>query len=107
MAHPPNPAPAAASKISKIAIKSETFCTTWNQKLYCIDICEDAEERNAWLYRSDCGYKSFMFGEKVEDDRNEFLNAVFSNLPDYIEDYEADMKMFEKAFMMSYGELDD
>lgn len=75
-------------KISRINIKSETFCTPWNGKLYCVDICEDAEERTAWLYNSSYGVKSLMFGCKVEDmERDEFLDVVFSNLPDYIEDY--------------------
>ena len=74
-------------KISRIAFKTETFCTGWNGKLYCVDVVEDAEERSAWLYNADYGVKSLMFGEEVENDRDEFLNCVFSNLPDYIEDY--------------------
>ena len=75
-------------KISKIDIKSETFCTPWNGKLYCVDICEDAEERSAWLYDSSFGVKSLMWGEEVTNSRDEFLNCVFSNLPSYIEGYE-------------------
>lgn len=76
-------------QISKVGIKSETFCTTWNGKLYCVDICEDADERSAWLYNVNCGVKSLMWGEKIEQtDRDDFLDMVFSNLPDYIEDYE-------------------
>lgn len=75
-------------EISKIDIKMETFCTTWNGKLYCVDICEDAEERSAWLYNSRYGVKSLMFGYLVNDQsREDFLDTVFSNLPDYIEDY--------------------
>lgn len=76
-------------KISRINIKSETFCTPWNGKLYCVDICEDAEERSAWLYNANCGVKSLMFGEEVkQESREAFLDCVFSNLPYYIEDYE-------------------
>ena len=75
-------------KISKIAIKSETFCTVWDGNLYCIDICEDAEERSAWLYRSNNSVKMLMWGEEVTNDRDEFLDCVFSNIPDYVEDYE-------------------
>lgn len=75
-------------KISKVNIKSETFCTPWNGKLYCVDICEDAEERGAWLYNASYGIKSFMFGEEVKNNRDEFLDVVFSNLPDYIGSYE-------------------
>ena len=74
-------------KISRINIKTETFCTPWNGQLYCVDICEDAEERSAWLYNANYCVKSLMFGEEVKNDRDEFLNCVFSNLPDYIEDY--------------------
>ena len=75
-------------KISRIDIKSETFCTPWNGKLYCVDICEDAKERSAWLYNSAYGVKSMMFGHMVCDmSKEEFLDLVFSNLPDYIEDY--------------------
>ena len=75
-------------KISKIAIKSETFCTHWNGNLYCVDICEDAEERSAWLYNAAYGVKSLMWGEKInQSSRDEFLDMVFSSLPDYIEDY--------------------
>ena len=74
-------------KISKVNIKSETFCTTWNNKVYCVDICEDMAERGAWLYNASYGIKAFMFGTSVEQDsRDEFLDMVFSNLPDYIED---------------------
>lgn len=76
-------------KISRIAIKSETFCTPWNGHLYCVDITEDAKNRGAWLYRSDMGVKSFMFGYMLKDmDADKFKDLVFSNLPDYIEDYE-------------------
>lgn len=76
-------------EISKIAIKTETFCTAWNGKLYCVDICEDAEERSAWLYNSNYGVKSLMWGEEIgQRSRDEFLNLVFSNLPDHIEFYE-------------------
>lgn len=76
-------------KISRINIKSETFCTPWNGKLYCVDICEDAEEYSAWLYNARYGVKSLMFGVMVKDySRDTFLDCVFSNLPDYIEDYE-------------------
>ena len=75
-------------KISRIAIKSETYCTPYNDKLYCVDICEDAEERTAWLYNADYGVKYLMFGDTVKNDRDAFLNTVFSNLPEYIEDYE-------------------
>lgn len=75
-------------KISRIDIKSETFCTPWNGKLYCVDICEDAEERSAWLYNSAYGVKSLMFGCMVNaQSREAFLDMVFSNLPDYIESY--------------------
>ena len=75
-------------EISRINIKSETFCTPWNGKLYCVDICEDAEERSAWLYNANYGIKSLMFGTSVkQDSRDEFLDMVFSNLPYYIEDY--------------------
>jgi hypothetical protein len=75
--------------ISGINIKSETFCTPWNGHLYCVDIMEDAEERSAWLYRSGMGVKSFMFGYMLKDmDADKFKDLVFSNLPDYIEDYE-------------------
>ena len=76
-------------KISKIAFKTETFCTVWNGKLYCVDIFEDAEERSAWLYNAAYGVKSLMWGEMItQTNRDAFLDCVFSNLPDYIEDYE-------------------
>lgn len=75
-------------EIGKIDIKVETFCTAWNGNLYCVDICEDAEERSAWLYNSRYGVKSLMFGYLVNaQSREEFLDLVFSNLPDYIVDY--------------------
>lgn len=74
-------------EISRIAIKTETFCTPWEGQLYCIDVCEDSEERTAWLYNSRYGIKMLMFCEDVKNDRDQFLDAVFSNLPEYIEDY--------------------
>ena len=85
-------------KISRIDIKSETFCTPWNGKLYCVDVCEDAAERSAWLYNSAYGVKSLMFGYMVCDmSRDEFIDLVFSNLPNYIEGYEDDMEMYNEA----------
>lgn len=85
-------------KISRIAIKSETFCTSWNGKLYCVDVCEDADERSAWLYEANCGIKTVMWGEPVrQSTRDEFLDLVFSNLPNYIEGYEDDMEMYNEA----------
>ena len=93
-------------KISKINIKSETFCTPWNGKLYCVDICEDAEERSAWLYSSRSGHKTLMWGEEVKNDRDHFLDCVFSLLPNYIEDYEHDMDLLEEAFMNEFFDED-
>lgn len=75
-------------EISKISMKSETFCTVWNGKLYCVDICEDSEERSAWLYNANYGVKSVMWGQDAKCDRDEFLDLVFSNLPYYIAGYE-------------------
>jgi hypothetical protein len=75
-------------KIGRIKIKTETFCTTWDERLYCIDICEDSEVRSAWLYNASFGVKELMFGEEVKNNRDVFLDCVFSNLPDYIEDYD-------------------
>ena len=78
----------AVLNISKIDIKTETFCTRWNDKLYCVDICEDAEEFSAWLYNPDYSVKSLTVGVDVNDiSRDEFINMVFSNLPYYIKDY--------------------
>ena len=75
-------------EISRIAVHSETFCTSWNGKLYCVDICEDSEVRSAWLYNAGYGVKSLMFGLNVkESQRDAFLDMVFSNLPNYIDDY--------------------
>lgn len=75
-------------KISRIAIKSETFCASWNGQLYCVDICEDAEERSAWLYNAAYGVKSLMWVEDIkQSSREEFLDMVFSSLPDYIAGY--------------------
>ena len=80
-------------KISRIAIKTEVFCTPWNGNLYCVDITEDAEERGAWLYRSNCGVKNFMFGYQVKDmSADEFKDLVFSNLPEYIDIYEEEVQ---------------
>lgn len=80
--------PEIVLEISRIAIKTETFCTPWEGQLYCIDICEDSEERMAWLYNSKYGIKMLMFGEEVKNDRNEFLDRVFSNVPYDIEIYQ-------------------
>lgn len=75
-------------KISRIKATTETFCTPWNGKLYCIDIYEDADERSAWLYNVNYGVKDLMWGEKIgQNSRDEFLDLVFSNLPEYIEGY--------------------
>ena len=79
-------------KISRINIKSETFCTAWEGQLYCIDVCEDSEVRMAWLYNSDYGIKMLMFGEEVGNDRDEFLDSVFSSLPNYIEIYQEEFE---------------
>ena len=74
-------------EISKIAIKSETFCTALGGKLYCVDICEDSEERSAWLYNGAYGVKMLMWGEEVSNDRDAFLDMVFSAIPEYAELY--------------------
>ena len=84
-------------KISRIAIKTETFCTAWDGQLYCVDICEDSEERRAWLYNSRYGIKMLMWGESAEYNRDEFLDRVFSSLPDYIEYYQDDVYALENA----------
>ena len=86
-------------KIARIAFKTETFCTGWNGKCYCVDVFEDAEERTAWLYEANTAFKNLMWGESVNEDRDEFLDRVFSNLPDYIEDYEDEMEEREEAFI--------
>ena len=92
-------------KISKIAIKSETFCTTWNGELYCVDICEDTEDRSAWLYSADSGFKFLMFGEKVVgNDRDEFLDCVFTLLPEYIGEYEHNMNLFDEAVTQEFSQ---
>lgn len=84
-------------QISKIAIKTETFCTPWNGDLYCVDICEDSEARSAWLYRSNCGVKTLMWGEDIKQtSRDDFLDMVFCNLPDYIDGYEEDIDKLEQ-----------
>ena len=85
-------------KIGRIAYKSETFCTGWNKKLYCVDVFEDAENRSAWLYESGSGIKTLMWEERIaQSSRDEFLDMVFSNLPYYIDDYEEDMETYEEA----------
>ena len=95
-------------EISRINFKTETFATPWNGKLYCVDIFEDAEERSAWLYRADYCTKTYMFGEDVRNDRDEFLDCVFSNLPDYIDSYEDDMDAQEQLFLarLERGDFD-
>lgn len=95
-------------KISRIDTRIETFCTPWdaanfrndgdNISLYCVDVIEDAEERDAWLYRAGCGVKMHIFGEKVSNDRDVFLNIVFSNLPDDIKSYEKDIERLEESY---------
>jgi hypothetical protein len=85
-------------KIGRINFKTETFCTKWNDKMYCVDVFEDAEERSAWLYEANSGIKTLMWGEKIgQQSRDEFLDCVFSNLPDYIDMYEDDMEIYEEA----------
>lgn len=85
-------------KIGRINFKTETFCTKWNDKMYCVDVFEDAEERSAWLYGANSGIKTLMWGEKIgQQSRDDFLDCVFSNLPDYIDDYEDDMEIYENA----------
>ena len=75
-------------KISRIKATTETFATPWNGKLYCVDIYEDADERSAWLYNANYGVKELMWGEQVgQNSRDEFLDLVFSNLPEYIDGY--------------------
>ena len=88
--------------ISRIAFKSETFCTPWNGQIYCVYVMEDAEERSAWLYRANCGVKDLMWGESVHNSRSEFLDCVFSSLPEYIEDYEEELEMYEEMFVKKF-----
>lgn len=78
--------------ISRIAIKTETFCAPYNGNLYCVDICEDAEERSAWIYNVRYGVKMLMWGEpcgpiKAEEDRESFRSLVFDNIPEYADLY--------------------
>lgn len=74
-------------KIGRILINTETFCTKYKGKLYCVDVCEDAEERIAWLYNSAYGVKQLIYGEEVSGDRDDFLNTVFSSLPFDMDQY--------------------
>lgn len=95
-------------KISRIKTRIETFCTPWDCvefrndgdgiNLYCVDIIEDGAERSAWLYRANCGVKSLMWGEAVSNDRDEFLDMVFSQLPNYIQFYEEDIERLEESY---------
>ena len=95
-------------KIHLIKATTETFATPYNGKLYCIDIYEDGAERSAWLYRADYCTKEYMFGEDVKNDRDEFLDCVFGNLPDYIDSYEDDMDAQEQLFLarLERGDFD-
>ena len=57
-------------EISKIAIKTETFCTAWHGKLYCVDICVVAEERSAYNLISQSrifGKGGWMSSERVKE----------------------------------------
>ena len=74
--------------VHRIKATTETFCIPYNGNVYCVDIYEDAEERSAWIYRHDSGIKTHMFGEETKNDRDEFIDLVFHNVPDYADDYE-------------------
>ena len=76
--------------ISRIAIKTETFCAPYNGNLYCVDICEDAEERTAWIYNVQYGVKMLMWGEMASNDRDTFCDLVFKNIPEYADMYAED-----------------
>lgn len=56
-------------------------------EIECVDICEDAEERTAWIYNVQYGVKMLMWGEMASNDRDTFCGLVFKNIPEYADMY--------------------
>lgn len=55
---------------------------------FMIDIIENDETYHAWIYKKNMGVKDLMFGvRKEQQTKNEFINIVLNNLPEYEEAY--------------------
>lgn len=92
--------PGDPQELSDIATTTYKVGDKWR-----VDITEDAEMYEAWLYYDGCGHKAYMWGEpKVQSNgsnptRDGFMQRVFSLWTDYITGYLADIGYMESGYM--------
>lgn len=66
---------------------------------YYVDIVERNDFYEAYIYDSNIGFKSFMFGMlKSEISYESFLDAVFDNIDEFIESYLNDLEILEMDY---------
>lgn len=79
---------------------------------WVIDIVDNPDIFDAWIYREGVGVKSFMFGwPKVQPtslvtDYNGFLDMVMNQWEEYKEGYEEELNDLESAFNERYFDKD-
>ncbi len=77
-------------------IKTRTYEYDSN---YYVDIVERNDWYEAYIYDSNIGFKSFMFGMlKSEISYESFLDAVLDNIDEYIESYLNDLEILEMDY---------
>ena len=63
---------------------------------YYVDIVERNDLYEAYIYDSNIGFKSFMFGMlKSENSYENFLDTVFDNIDEFVESYLNDLEILE------------
>ena len=62
-----------------------------------IDIVEDDETYEAWLYRRDYGFKTMMFGFPITQQSKEaFIDIVAMNVNEYLPMYYKELNILEQ-----------
>lgn len=79
-------------KEGKAMKKANVKTTTYQYKDFLIDITEDEEIREAWIYHKDYSIKSQMWGEPIDQTSfDDFIALVEENIEDYIESYKEEV----------------
>ncbi len=87
-------------------IKTKTY--KYNDE-YFVDIVDDGEYYNAWLYKEGYGAKSHIIGSPKESSiEDEFVSSIedYIEINGEIELYEYEMERNEEAFMRELVQMD-
>lgn len=69
-----------------LIISTETYQTSLDD--FMVDVVENADAYDAYLYRLEYGVKTHMFGvDKAQATKKEFISLVRANLDTYVNNY--------------------